>query len=482
MSCVFKLMDTLSKILEPYAVTEFLHKKFHLFQEQIQEYTEKPIAQFLSNFLKEGVLRSGNRKLLPILCCFQSGLFAPVLTELYDILRKNSLESQPQKDKDRYSIVVEIKENEMITVSHKRKEESRKTDPKESFQFEWKLKLEFDKRIETITKVDFKIVDWSFNHSTSPEIQKLFLSTIKNYLPPHLMFTKSWEKPAQLLNWPDELPKLIQIVDIFDIDGIPVYKSKHYRHRTVLTEAVINFISTLTRLAEGQEVADKVEAKLTENFSQNYSFSECIEKYFYLQKTKENNDIETPTMKILKSLLPHVVKPFLMDLHTNLKEYPFQLQEGSRKVHINFKRNGALVVHRCIEQSASQEPSNFFTFEWEVKFGLEGTAFSKLEVLGMEIITLSFHEQTAKKIKYELQSIFANIIQSASAFQSPVTSVSVSQLLQAVLQTLHASDKELIIQNTKFENVNVVTLLECLDRTLNLCPNLPSVFVPSKKS
>jgi len=337
--------------------------------------------------------------------------------------------------------------------------------------------------MESITNVYFLVTNWQFTPTTSHEVQQTLLSLIKPFLPPYILYSKSWRKPSYQINLPEELPKLTKRIDVMNADGITVYDSKQNKSESKIHQAVITLFTILTRLVEGEEKSDKVYAKMTEILcNTELSLTEAL-GIFFTNKVLQQCDmeIECRTIRLIKGALPHVLQPAEEDLTLHLKDFPYQRVEDTWNTTILFRDDGVTLYHMCKEQSASEDPQKYFTFDWDITFSFDSLQLDELKVVDMGIVTLSFHELTSKQRKYEMQSVFANLAQSASAFRSEMTSLPVTQVLRMVIQTLHKTDPIYIKDSAKFEQTDVVTLLEHVERALRKCDgSLPMVVVPHK--
>jgi len=106
-----------------------------------------------------------------------------------------------------------------------------------------------------------------------------------------------------------------------------IYACKLYKVESLLAQAVITMLMILTTLVEGQEKGDQFVSKLTELVSMpEHSLTEALSLFFTNKVLNSiQMDMECNTLKLIKSLLPHILYPAEEDLKSHLAEFPYQV-------------------------------------------------------------------------------------------------------------------------------------------------------------
>jgi len=141
------------------------------------------ISQQILKFLADVI--NDNSKLMKVLkACHQK-----ILLPGYYFIKSQIYEHYPFKDfRGSWSIKIVVDTDE-VTVTHKKRQQSNsETDGAPDFEFDWELKISFDKNIQRIQRISAKVVNTLVNEKLSDEKKQHIHSIFDNMPNPEYTF------------------------------------------------------------------------------------------------------------------------------------------------------------------------------------------------------------------------------------------------------------------------------------------------------
>jgi len=297
------------------------------------------------------------------------------------------------------------------------------------------------------------------------ELQTSLLALMKPFIPRIVSFRKIWKNSVYQFSLGTGYIQLVKSLVLLKDDSI-LYNGDII---TDIEESAVDLMLLLANIFEGEECYSRLKVDLSDHVKGKGSNTSTWDTFFTLKGGLNKYEIaqDGPLIKFIKATMKECLQPAIQELKTLFSEkFPFKSVIDSWKINVDISEN-VIIHHTDIEESKEENVDGFFTFDWEVIFEFKNLTCEELYLKDMGIIDITFHSETSKETKYELQTTLGSFTKSGS-FRTTITSMNAQELLQLCISQLRKNNVKVEIseQQGTINGMKIVDLLECLYRSI----------------
>lgn len=452
---------------------------------------DNDVIVLLDRFFKNGckVYEEKGALWIKILKCIHQGIIFPVVFHM----KKLFTDKYQYKDvKGSWKVRISIFDG-AVEVEHRKGEKSYGSDADSNFSFQWLLTMRIDLNYQDIES-NISIINYVLDQEMNKDIQSELRSIMRPFLHGAAQYVTIWRRPLRKLNVHRDFPRLCQRLSIFKSNGKPIFTRQPNQSNDVIVKEVL--------LQLCQHLSPELHPKL-EYFLERYikptgdiseQFLKVLEENIITDDSKIgsilkciNTSIMYPAIDLLnKSIYDklhykdvrgtwsvHITlgpfvrgrgvssAPTLGKIEKDLFIEPLHLIESSRNENIatpnqsandnNLQYRYINIVHRKCEQSHSQDPKDYFMFEWMVAITLN-RELTNIKDVYFGIIDFNFGPHTSEETKSTLLEHIKPFLRPPSLLNAAV-SLDSYKLIDAAIQKIELLERDQHLINVYQKNL-----------------------------
>eukprot|EP00028_Trichosphaerium_sp_Am-I-7-wt_P006691 CAMPEP_0168532980 /NCGR_PEP_ID=MMETSP0405-20121227/16720_1 /TAXON_ID=498012 /ORGANISM="Trichosphaerium sp, Strain Am-I-7 wt" /LENGTH=891 /DNA_ID=CAMNT_0008558785 /DNA_START=11 /DNA_END=2682 /DNA_ORIENTATION=+ len=241
-----------------------------------------------------------------------------------------------------------------VSVVHFNKAKSHGDEATQSFDFEWKLIMTFNKYLTTLS-TETIIFDWHWGDKTAHDTRCKIKAAFSPFITRDTRFYRMWNRDSASIS--EDLSLSLGR----NISSLEIKRGKKVMFASKPTQKNSVALLVLAELSRCPEAVEYLEEK-KKKLSAGSSITPIIGHLMEMNGTKH-------LMGVLKCLQRAILVPAAIEFREDIhKEFPFKETRKHWVARVSYLPDGRVnVVHRRKEQSRDIAPETFFEFDWELK-------------------------------------------------------------------------------------------------------------------
>jgi hypothetical protein len=465
----YRMISILAELLEPDLLPK-VESARKAFRKRCKATSPDNIPAVLRERLSDFFLREVPFATSPVgrlLRTLDRQVLALAMVKIRDTLQESPVEFIP---KEMWSISIRIT-GQKVVVCHFREEIIRFTDVKDPEEtecsFTWKIQMCFDRLLSELQTTEISVVDWEYPATVQQELKARLSDILAPLVPRHIPYERALRTAIKQCNIGSDLLYATKHMTIYgrasQVLFVPDAPSESSR------TAIRQCYNVLFEQLLEEPLRSSCTATLSSCLDMKSDPAAGLELFC---RTLIDDKIVSESSNLLKTLrlISQVgVTPAVNSLRKQYhSQFPYRSVKGSWSIAVRFSEDGSrvMVTHTREEQSASEDPEGFFTFQWQVQLTMN-VRTQKLAV-EFQIDRLDFQEETSYTVRAQLLAAFKDVAGKNKNISTDNNAIPIEAIdcVRLLLQTLRSVPHPPKVTRPDLRGVSSIALLEGLEKAL----------------
>lgn len=369
---------------------------------------------------------------------------------------------------EKWSIIIRISATK-VRVWHFREEILRLTDlAAAECNFTWRLELCFNRMVTEIQSSTIEVVDWEFKQGLLQETKQSLLDIMSPLVPSYIPYERALKTPIKQCNIGSDLLYVTKHMEIRGGDDRVLFRPESVPD-TARSISIRNCYGAIFSHLLDEPARSACITKLSASLEAKSDPTAGLELFCRTVLEEKILAEDSDVMKLFRLMSQLAVTPAVNNLRKDYhSQFPYRAVKGSWKIALRFSldRSKILVRHTREEQSTTDDPEGFFTFQWQVQLTMSLRS-QKLDVK-FQINSLEFQEQTSYTTRAQLLAAFKDLAGKNKNISTDSNAVPLEAIdcVRLLLQTLRTVSHPPRITRPDLRGMSSITLLEGLEKAL----------------